>query len=366
MTLEISVQASIGEFQLDASFVVPAKGVTAIFGPSGSGKTSLLRAIAGLIEVDSAQIQLMGEVWDSDEACLPVHQRSVGFVFQQPSLFEHLNVRENLKYGFERRAVESRRIGFDEVVSLLDIDQLLDRQPQSLSGGEAQRVAIGRALLASPMLLLMDEPLASLDTQLKREILPYLDRLQRNLDIPVLYVSHSLEEVVRLADQLILIDDGKVLEHGPLMQVLENNRQLNELADEPFTLLEGEVIEPSTAHHLTEVDVGGLLIRIPGMEVSEGQSVRLRLYAKDISLSLSKAEASSILNIFEAVIGSIKNTDHPSQKLVRLIAGQVNAGQVNAGQANLVARVSSLSCDKLDLKIGDRVFAQIKAASLIQ
>jgi molybdate transport system ATP-binding protein len=356
MTLDISVQASIGEFQLDASFVVPAKGVTAIFGPSGSGKTSLLRAIAGLIEVDSAQIQLMGDIWHSDEACLPVHQRSVGFVFQQPSLFEHLNVHENLKYGLERRAVESRRIGFDEVVSLLDIDQLLDRQPQFLSGGEVQRVAIGRALLASPMLLLMDEPLASLDTQLKREILPYLDRLQRNLDIPVLYVSHSLEEVVRLADQLILMDDGKVLEHGPLMQVLENNRQLNELADEPFTLLEGKVIEPCTAHHLTEVDVGDLLICMPGMEVLADQKVRLRLYAKDISLSLSKAEASSILNIFESAIESIEDTVHPSQKLVRLIAGQ----------ANLVARVSSLSCEKLDLKIGDSVFAQIKAASLIQ
>lgn len=177
MTLDISVQASIGEFHLDASFAVPAKGVTAIFGPSGSGKTSLLRAIAGLIEVDRAQIQLTGEVWHSDEVHLPVHQRSVGFVFQQPSLFEHLNVRENLEYGFERRAVESRRIEFDEVVSLLDIDQLLDRQPHSLSGGEAQRVAIGRALLASPVLLLMDEPLASLDNKLKREILPYLDRL---------------------------------------------------------------------------------------------------------------------------------------------------------------------------------------------
>ncbi len=356
MSLNISVQASLGNFQLDANFAVPAKGVTAIFGPSGSGKTSLLRAIAGLIELDNAQIQLMGEVWHSNQICLPVHQRSVGFVFQQPSLFIHLNVRENLNYGFERRAAEDRQIGFDEVVALLDIDQLLERETHSLSGGEAQRVAIGRALLASPKLLLMDEPLASLDVQLKREILPYLDRLQRNLDIPVLYVSHSLEEVIRLADHLVLMEDGKVREQGPLMQVLDNNRLLNELADEPFALLEGRVSEACTAHHLTVVDASGLLISMPGMEVSADQAVRLRLYAKDISLSLGRPEGSSILNIFESVIADIEATDHPSQKLVSL----------KTGQASLAARVSSLSCDKLELKVGDSVFAQIKAASLIQ
>jgi len=356
MDIDVSVQADLGSFQLDAQFKTPALGVTAIFGPSGCGKTTLLRAIAGLQDIDRGTVSVSGEIWSGADTDLPVHQRGVGYVFQEPSLFAHLNVLENLQYGFKRSAANSDAINFDEICDLLDLRYLLQRRVQDLSGGEQQRVAIGRALLASPKLLLMDEPLASLDETRKKEILPYLDRLHKNLAMPILYVSHALDEVVRLADHLVLMDRGRVTASGPLMRILEEQSLLEDSAGEVFTLLEGEVVVQRSEHHLTEVQAGGLLIRMPCIDIEIGQKVRLRLAAKDISLNLERAEDSSILNIFESEVLALEDCDHPSQELVRL----------EAGGTLLAARVSSLSCAKLGLEPDRRVFAQIKAASLVQ
>lgn len=354
--IDIQVQLDLGDFQLDANFVTDSAGITAIYGPSGCGKTTLLRAIAGLQNIDYGSISVGDRVWHNNEMSVPVHQRRVGYVFQQPSLFAHLNVQQNLEYGYKRSGDNSSQINFEEITELLDIGGLLRRPIQKLSGGEQQRVAIGRALLASPKLLLMDEPLASLDPGRKKEILPYLERLHKNLALPIFYVSHSLDEVVRLADRLVLMNMGRVVAFGPLMQVLEENNVLDDLADETFTLLEGQVVECRSEHYLTEVQAGELLIRMPGMDVELGQQVRLRLAAKDISLNLEKAQDSSILNIFETQVVAVEDGDHPSQKLVRL----------QANGTLLAARVSALSCEKLGLREGILVYAQIKAASLIQ
>ena len=371
-SLDIELRLNRGAFALDVSFRAPLAGVTGIFGPSGCGKTTLLRAIAGLEKIESGHIRVGAQAWlestQEQYVCLPVQQRQVGFVFQQPSLFRHLNVQKNLEYGLKRRiktGVKSigapgesldAKVNFDEIISLLDLAPLLLRDIRDLSGGEAQRVAVGRALLASPKLLLMDEPLASLDTARKGEILPYLNKLQGELKIPILYVSHSLNELVSLADHLVLMSQGRVTAEGPLMQVLANRRGLESMQKEPFTVWEGRVLEAKSNHHLTEVDVSGLTIRMPCMNVEEGQNLRLRLMAKDISLNLERAENSSILNIFEARVASIEDSDTSAQKLVRLAIGG----------NTLLARVSLLSCEKLALKTGTLVYAQIKAASLIQ
>lgn len=355
-SIDIHVQLDLGDFQLDANFETDGTGVTAIYGPSGCGKTTLLRAIAGLQKIDQGSIKVAGEIWHDQGIRLPVHRRRVGYIFQQPSLFLHLNVQQNLEYGQNRSVENSSHIVFQEIVELLDIGELLPRRVQNLSGGEQQRVAIGRALLANPKLLLMDEPLASLDAARKKEILPYLDRLHKNLAMPIFYVSHSLDEVARLADQLVLMQKGRVLACGPLMQVLQESRLLDDSSGEAFTLLEGEVVGQRSEHHLTEVQTGELLIRMPYMDVELGQKVRLRLSAKDISLNLERAQASSILNIFETQVVSIEDGDHASQKLVRL----------RSDQTKLVARISSLSCEKLKLEEGTKVFAQIRAASLVQ
>ena len=362
--LDIEVELSRGAFRLDAKFEAPLVGITGIFGPSGCGKTTLLRAIAGLEKIQSGHVRFGSQTWfssrEDQQICLAVQLRQVGFVFQQPSLFHHLNVQKNLEYGLKRRARQAEPSGAaidcEEIVSLLDLAPLLSRDARDLSGGEAQRVALGRALLASPKLLLMDEPLASLDAARKGEILPYLNRLQAQLKIPILYVSHSLNELISLADHLVLMNQGRVTADGPLMEILANPQGLESMQEEPFTVWEGKVVQANSKHHLTEVDVAGLTIRMPSMEVELGQSLRLRLMAKDVSLNLERAENSSILNIFEARVSAIEESDTSAQKLVRLEAN----GNI------LLARVSLLSCEKLALKKGSLVYAQIKAASLIQ
>lgn len=356
MSIDIAIKLSRGDFHLDARFTAPANGVTAIYGPSGCGKTTLLRAIAGLESVATGLVSVTGDVWAREGLDLPVHKRSVGYVFQEPSLFAHLNVRQNLEFGQKRQCGEVDQSALTDLAKLLDLENLLDRSVKGLSGGEQQRIAIGRALLAKPKLLLMDEPLASLDIARKKEILPYLDRLHRDQGIPIFYVSHALDEVVRLADHLVLMEKGRVSSYGPLLQTLESNRVLDTFADEAFTLLQAKVVVAQSEYHLTEVLADKLLIRMPCMEVEEGQEVRLRLAAKDISLTLRPAQESSILNIFESQVISIEECDHPSQKLVR----------IKASETLLTARVSALSCEKLALQKGLVVYAQIKATSLIQ
>ena len=207
-TISVALNGRVGGLLLDAAFEVPGRGITALVGPSGAGKTTLLRCVAGLTQV-SGLVRVGAEVWQGEGRFLPPHRRAVGYVFQQPSLLPHLSVRRNLEFGLKRSSAPMR-IGFDEVAALLGVERLLDRSPERLSGGEQQRVAIGRALLSQPELLLMDEPVSSLDPDSKAEILPYLERLHQTLSIPVIYVSHDRAEVARLADRVLAMREGSV------------------------------------------------------------------------------------------------------------------------------------------------------------
>ena len=343
-------------FHLQVNATLPGRGITAIFGPSGCGKTSLLRAIAGLednaLQQKHSRIQVKDSVWFSATQCLPTHQRRVGYVFQEASLFEHLTVQKNLVYGFKRN--QPAQAHFDELVQLLDLAPLLTRNTNNLSGGERQRVAIARALLASPALLLMDEPLSALDQQRKQDILPYLERLQHYLAIPMIYVSHALDEIVQLADHLLLMDNGKIIAQGPVPDLLSEHPLLAQRED-AFTLLQGQVTAIKPEHHLTCVTLGETQVYLPQLQAAQQQSVRLRVYARDVSLCLDHPQRTSILNILPARITQI-DAGERGQNLVHLaIENQV-----------LLARISHLSCYQLGLSVGQQVYAQIKALALMK
>ena len=363
-----------GDFCLDVDVCLPSRGVTVIFGHSGSGKTSLLRAIAGLEHLPVGELSLGADTWQSDRVFLPTHKRPLAYVFQEASLFEHLNVAQNLAYGRRRLARKQASVSVEEyqhILALLDIAPLLSRYPEQLSGGERQRVAIARALLSKPQLLLMDEPLASLDFARKQEILSYLERLRRELQIPMLYVTHSTDEMVRLADHVLVLEGGRVRAKGSLPAVLADQRVLANLSDEPFTLLQGRRLTPSSDARLTEVDVGGLTIRLArsaaavAPEVHE-QPLRLRLLARDISLTLSPAADSSILNILPCRIVELGACDTEGRRLLRLECMQASQSVVEQAPIQLLAQLTDFSCEQLQLKSGMQVFAQIKAVSLLQ
>ncbi len=322
-----------GGFRLDVDVEIPDSGVTGIFGESGSGKTTLLRCIAGL---------------ESDDG-LPVHRRNVGFVFQQPTLFPHLGVKENIEYGARRASV--RRMDTDKVVDMLDIGYLLDRDPESLSGGEAQRVAIAAALLRSPDLVLMDEPLASLDRDRKDRLLPYFDRLHDELSVPVIYVSHDIEEVSRLCDHLVLLDGGKVAASGSLTDVLART-------DVPMLAGRnaGVVIWAVPVDHedgLTRFDFADGDIWVPGEFAIGTTPMRLRIAASDVSITRERPGQTTILNVLRATIEEVRVSD-PATALVRM----------GLGNQDLLARVTNRSARRLELQPGDRVFAQVKSVTV--
>lgn len=356
MTLEIDIKLTQGDFELDVAFQAPGRGATGIFGPSGCGKTSLLRALAGLEPLRGGRIVIQGEVWHDGHRRRPTIERRIGYVFQEPSLFSHLSVRQNLLFGYRRLAPGERCIEQEEVIELLGLDALLGRPVNRLSGGEAQRVAIGRALLASPRLLLLDEPLAALDQDRKAEILPFLERLHDTLSIPMLYVSHSIDEVVRLADHLLLMRDGRLTAEGPLMTVLASDEGQEVMRREPFAVLSGKVVAPCTEHKLTEVEVSGHVIRLPRVPVRSGQVIRLRLLARDISLSLEPPRQSSILNCLSVIVAAIGPISEDGQQLI----------QLRLEDTPLVAKISALSCQLLRLKPGQPIIAQVKAASVVR
>lgn len=355
--IELKLREKRGAFLLEVDIKLPGKGISAIFGPSGCGKTSLLRAIAGLdaqaLDPQATYISVASCVWHSASGYLPIHARGIGYVFQEASLFDHLNVRDNLVYGMKRRSAAA--LDYDEIVQLLDLDALLSRMPAHLSGGERQRVALGRALLASPSLLLLDEPLAALDQTRKQEILPYLERLQQFLSIPMIYVSHALDEIVQLADHLVLMEHGKVVDQGKVADMLSNLSSLTRRED-AFCLLEGKVTDSCTAHNLTRVAVADEEFLLPHLGVSEGQPVRLRLYARDISLCLERPRGSSILNIIRTRILQLDTHAQRGQCLVHLdLAGH-----------QALAHISQFSCEQLQLQIGQTVYAQIKALAFMK
>lgn len=354
--IEIRLELKRPDFKLAAKLTLPGRGVTAFFGPSGSGKTTLLRALAGLEIADKATIIVNGETWQNDQMVLPTHQRQLGYVFQEASLFAHLSVCKNLEFGLQRTPRAQRRVAFDQAVQLLGLEHLQTRRPETLSGGERQRVAIARALLTSPKLLLMDEPLAALDHQRKAEILPYLENLRNELDIPLIYVSHAPDEVARLADYLVLLENGAVIAQGPLTTTLARLDLAGRFSEEAGVVVETHVAAHEDADFLSRLDFAGGSLYVNRRQVPLHQPLRCRINARDISLTLEKQTDTSILNTLPAIVTGIVDTEHPARILVSL----------NAGGVTLIARITRRSCRQLALEIGKPVWAQIKAVALLE
>ncbi len=341
--LQAHLALNHGAFALEVAFEASG-GVTALFGPSGSGKTTVLRCLAGLTRAAAGYVAVQGELWQ-DEArgrFVPAHERACGYVFQEASLFAHLCVRQNLEYGWKRTAAAERKVRFDDTVQLLGIAPLLSRMPGGLSGGERQRVAMARAVLASPRLLLLDEPLASLDEARKAEALYYIERLRDELGLPMVYVSHSIEEVVRLAERVVMIAEGKVTAAGAVAGLLQ----------------EGSVIDTRVAEHdlawgLTRLEFRGGALYASDVDALPGERVRVRIRSRDVSLALSAPQDASFLNVLCGVVKN-RGAEHGATVDVELdIAGTA-----------LTARVTRKSAAALRLEPGRPVFALIKSVAL--
>ncbi|MFN3985481.1 MAG: molybdenum ABC transporter ATP-binding protein [Rhodocyclaceae bacterium] len=342
-------------FSLDVDLDLPGRGVTALFGHSGSGKTSLLRCLAGL-ERSVGEVVFKGTVWQDSArgVFVPTHKRPLGYVFQEASLFPHLSVRQNLAFG-RRRVKGMHRVSLDQAVALLGIGHLLERPPGGLSGGERQRVGIARALATSPELLLMDEPLAALDLKRKAEILPYLERLHDELDIPVLYVSHSPDEVARLADHVVLLEAGRAVAAGALTEVLARLDLPIALGQDAGVVIEGVVGEHDDHYHLSRLDFPGGCVHVSRRAVAPGTSQRFRVLARDVSLADRKVEGTSITNLLPVVVSGAADADTPAHVLVRL----------DAGGTPLLARITRRSFDQLGIVQGKPMWAQIKTVALL-
>lgn len=345
-----------GGFVLDVDLTLPGRGVSALFGPSGSGKTTCLRAIAGLERAPNGYVALGGEVWQDEarKTFVPTHRRAVGVVFQEASLFPHLSVRANLEFGLRRVALAERRFELEPVAAMLGIGELLDRKPDSLSGGERQRAAIARALLSSPRLLLMDEPLAALDLRRKREILPYLERMHDELSIPIVYVSHAPDEVARLADHLVLLDAGRVVASGPLSETLARADLPPVFADDTGVVLE-TVLAGHEPDELSRLAFEGGSLLVGRRSEPPGSRLRCRIHARDVSIALERPHRSSIVNLLPAVVTAVAGTDTPGHVLV----------QMRMGQSPLLARISERSRRELEIRPGLEVWAQVKAVALL-
>lgn len=346
----------LGDFELNAELECPGQGVTALFGPSGSGKTALLRCIAGLERARDGVCEINGEVWQDSARGLfiPPHRRPIGYVFQHANLFPHLSVRRNLEYGWRRIPAGERRVDPEQAIRTMGIAHLLERRPGKLSGGERQRVAIARALLTSPRLLLMDEPLASLDRASKREIHPYLARLRAELSMPVLYVSHDLHDITHIADHVALMDQGKIVAGGGLVEIMTRLDLSLARGEQAMAVIETEVLEHDPVYALTVLRFAGGTLTLPRLPEPVGAHVRAGILARDVSLALCRHADSSILNIFPAqVIEKVEVDD--SHVLIRL----------DASGARLLACITSKSAHLLALHPGAEVFVQVKSVAIV-
>lgn len=362
----LPLQRGDGEqrFTLEVNLDIPGRRVTGIFGPSGSGKTTLLRCIAGLQTCKNGSLAVNGEPWQNASKTLPVHKRPLGFVFQQPSLFPHLTAERNLLFARKRAWNSVSSAEYDQIIALMGIEHLLGQLPAALSGGEQQRVAIARALLVKPRLLLMDEPLASLDQMRKREILPFLEKLHRTLDIPVLYVSHSVEEIARLADHVLLMEQGKIVRAGPAATVLSRTDFPVQLGDDLGVLIEARVAERNSEWHLAraQFDGGDLWLRDSGEAI--GERIRVRILARDISLTLDEDSRTSILNRLPVRVQKIAEDSDPAMVLVRL---EPKAGNARAAsETRLIARITRRSLQQLEILEGSELWAQIKSVAIVR
>lgn len=354
MTLEASFRTQRGSFVLDAELTVPGRGVTAVLGPSGSGKTTLLRAIAGLEPTPSGYLKVGEQIWQDDNTFLETHQRPLGYVFQEASLFSHLSVQQNLEYGFKRVPTADRRLDFADTVALLGVGNLLRRSTADLSGGERQRTAIAQALLTSPRLLLLDEPLTGLDAAGKAEIIPYLERLHEELDIPVLFVSHASDEVARLADHLILLQEGRVLASGPIAEMLTRFDLPMAHGIGAEALIEAQVTGHDEVYHLTQLAFAGGHLHVTREALAIGQTVRVRILARDVSLTLERQTSTSILNILPVTVAEIVD-ESPAQVMVK----------VSSQGVPFLSRITRKSAQALQLEPGKEIYAQIKTVALL-
>jgi len=357
--IEIDVEKRLGAFLLDARFAAPATGITALFGRSGAGKTTLVNLLAGLVRPDRGRIAVGGEVLFSAEEGIdvPPERRRLGYVFQEGRLFPHYSVHGNLTYG-RRRGTRGGAIGFDAVVALLGLGALLDRRPGDLSGGEKQRVAIGRALLAEPRLLLMDEPLASLDAPRKAEILPFIEKLRDELHLPVIYVSHAMEEIVRLADTLVLMSEGRIAAVGPVEE-LTSRLDLRPLTGryEAGAVIRATVAGHDVTYGLSELAFPGGRLRVSHVALPLGTPVRARIRARDVALATTRPIGISFRNIFAARVTEVAPERAPIVD-VRLDIG------TPAQPVALWARVTARAAHELGLTPGREVFALVKTVAL--
>lgn len=349
------LQLQRAAFQIDVALDLPGRGVSALFGPSGCGKTSCLRAIAGL-ERARGRVEVNGALWqdDAQKHWLPTHRRGLGYVFQEASMFSHLSVQANIAYGAQRSPRRNTQ-AMAQAVELLGLGPLLQRMPSSLSGGERQRVAIARALASNPQLLLMDEPLAALDAERKAEVLPYLDRLQRTLDLPIIYVSHALDEVARLAHQLVLLQHGQVRAQGATQELLTRLDLPLSRGDAAAVVVVGTVAQHDPDDHLTTVDFpGGQLRLIATQPPPIGTAVRLRVPASGVSLTLAGHSGHSALNSLPVRISGLRE-DGPGLAMVAL----------ETGPTALLARTTQRAVRSLGLAPGALVYAHIQGIAMI-
>lgn len=349
--LSLNIMQQQGDHVLEVDLQIPAKGITAIFGVSGAGKTSLINAISGLTQPQRGRIQLHDRLlFDAEQKiALPPEKRRIGYVFQDARLFPHYRVRGNLQYGMAPKM----KAQFDSLVSLLGLEALLPRFPLSLSGGEKQRVAIGRALLTAPDMLLLDEPLASLDLPRKRELMPYLQKLAKQVEIPMLYVSHSLEEILQLADNVLVLDEGKIKAFGPLERVWSSSAMRPWLpVSELTSVLRVQVLEHHPDYPMTALSLGDQHIWVSRVNQPVKTPLRIRIASADVSLALQPPQHSSIRNIL------------PAQVVELLEVGDQVEVKLRIGISELWARITPWARDELGIRPDQWLYAQIKSVSV--
>ena len=351
--IECKIKVQLESFMLDANFSIPDRGITVVFGPSGSGKTTLLRAIAGLEKSDKGFLKIGDSVWQKGEDFLATHKRQIGYVFQDAALFDHLDVKGNLNFVI-KRAIGLKEDFIESIHNLLEIKTLLNRKTTQFTGGERQRVAIARALLTNPKILLLDEPLSALDLKRKNEILPYLDSIHNDLEIPILYVTHSLDEMSRLADHLLLIEDGNIIGSGPVNDMLTRFDMPLSHGGDAVSIIEAEVLKRDSEFNLMHLDFLGGQFIVPDNSFPVQTKVRIRVVARDVSLTKSKQVDTSILNIFPAMVQEIVN-EGEAQVMVRL--------QIK--ETILLACITRKSSYKLRLEKGSEVFVQVKSVAIL-
>lgn len=351
--LKVAFRVDYPDFNLDVDIELPASGITVVFGPSGSGKTTLLRCLAGLEK--SGTMEIAGQVWQDENIFIPVNRRAIGMVFQDSRLFPHLNVRNNLLYGYKRTPEDSRRLHLEEIVRVLSLEKLLERNIDKLSGGEKQRVALGRALLTSPKLLLMDEPLAALDTQRKTEIIPFIRKVEKELSIPIIYVTHSMSEVLQLVDTMVILKDGRVVNYGPVGKVFSDIRLRDAIGDENSgAVLDTTVKEHDIEFGITRLDFMGQELSVPIQDISPGQGLRVHIHSKDVSLATQPPEGlTSVLNILKTKVKKI------GQNVGYSVDIELDAGRP------LLATITRKSLSNLNLQPGQSIYAFIKAIRMV-